>query len=237
PPVRDALALVASWRIGRVERVRIDFQRPATPEILGWRGDPARSGGGVLMDGGLPACDLARRFLGDVVAAHGSVQQHPDFAPGCESEAYACFRDHDRAVAEVRACWENTAPSRYSLEVQGTQGHLTLDMNRWRLSGALDSGRIVFQPYLAERMTERFFRNRHGCAQSFVHEVQAFVSTIKGRRLGRDEASGWDGSRVLEMIDAVYRSDRTGDEVVVHSAPVRRLGVARQSVATRRRVA
>jgi hypothetical protein len=70
-----------------------------------------------------------------------------------------------------------------------------------------------------------------------VRELVAFIGTIKGRRLCREEASGWDGSRVLEMVDAVYRSDRAGVEVPVHAPPVRPLGVAGHPLAARRRVA
>src|SRR5829696_3673191 len=70
PPVRDALALVGSWSIGRVEGVRAEIGHMASPEFLGsWHSDVARSGGGTLMDNGPHACDLVRLLLGEVVAA------------------------------------------------------------------------------------------------------------------------------------------------------------------------
>lgn len=238
PPLRDALALVASWRIGRVESVRVEFQRAATPEFLaGWRTNAARAGGGVLMDGGLAACDVVRRFLGEVVAAKGIAQHRLDLAPGCESDAYAFFRDHDRGCAEVRACWEPSARTGLSVEIRGSQGHLHVETAPWRLSGSLAGGRPLFRTFLTERVAERVFRERNGCERACAEELEAFLDTIKGQRLSRAEASGWDGCRVLEMADAVYRSDRSGVEVPVHPEPIRRLGVARRLALPQRRVA
>src|SRR4051794_37836471 len=86
PPVRDALALVSRWAIGRVEKVTADIGHAASPEFLAsWHTDVERSGGGTLMDNGPHACDLVRRFLGEVVAARGSVSDL--VRPGCEKEA------------------------------------------------------------------------------------------------------------------------------------------------------
>ncbi len=89
PPVRDALALVGSWAIGRVEAVRAEIGHMASPEFLrSWHTDVARSGGGTLMDNGPHACDLVRRFLGEVVAVEGSVCDAFGLPAGCETEAY-----------------------------------------------------------------------------------------------------------------------------------------------------
>ena len=65
--------------------------------------------------------------------------------------------------------------------------------------------------YLAARVAERAFRVRFGCERSLAREVETFVQAIQGQT--GSGASGWDGCRVTEMIDAVYRSDATGREV------------------------
>src|SRR3954464_4068376 len=99
PPVRDALALGRRWAIGRVEEVKAEIGHTASPEFLAsWHTDVDRSGGGTLMDNGPHACDLVRRFLGEVATARGSVRDH--LRPGCELEAQGVFRDLDRGVGE-----------------------------------------------------------------------------------------------------------------------------------------
>jgi predicted dehydrogenase len=226
PPIRDALALVSRWAIGRVDAVRADIGHKAAPEFLAsWHTDAVRSGGGTLMDNGPHACDLVRRFLGEVVAARGSLQHH--VRPGCEMEAHAVFRDHDRGIGEVRSTWTN--PSGYlTVEVLGSEGHLKIETAPWRLTGALEGGKRVSKRYLTDRLAERRFRGLFGCERSLVRELEAFVSTPWGQP--RLEATGWDGCRITEMIDAVYRSDQTGEEVALEPLLVHLPSRARRRV-------
>jgi predicted dehydrogenase len=211
PPVVDALELAAAWQIGRVEGVRAEIGHKASPEFLGsWHTDVARSGGGTLIDNGPHACDLIRRLLGEVVAVKGYCRESLALPKRCEVEAYALFRDFDQGFAELRSSWNQ--PSGYlTLEVRGSEGWLVVETAPWRLSGVLASGRQVFRTYLFERAAEKAFRLRFGCERSLVREIEAFLEPASSQP--RPEATGWDGCRVTEMIEAVYRSDTTGEEV------------------------
>ena len=211
PPVRDALALVGSWAIGRVESVRAEIGHLATPDFLkSWHTEVSRSGGGTLMDNGPHACDLIRRFLGEVVLAKGFVRQDVHLPAGCEVEAYGLFRNHDNAVAELHASWA-LRTGYLTVDVRGSEGFLRLETAPWRLTGSLADGRRLDRRYLAERVLDRAHRARFGCERSIVRELEAFASP--GGSPPRSGANGWDGCRVTEMIQAVYQSDRTGDEV------------------------
>ena len=212
PPVADALDLAGSWAIGRVESVRAEIGHRAGAAFLsGWHTDVARSGGGTLIDNGPHACDLIRRFLGEVVAAKGYLRQSVGLPPGCETEAYALFKDFDHGYAELRSSWALTS-GYLTLDVRGSDGWLRVETAPWRLSGVLSNGRVERRTYFSERVDDRLFRLRSGCERTFVREVEAFVSTPKDPRQ-RPEGTGWDGCRVTEMVDAVYRSDETGGEV------------------------
>jgi len=211
PPVRDALALASRWAIGRVESVQAEIGHMASSEFLAsWHTDLAHSGGGTLMDNGPHACDLVRRFLGEIVAAKGSLRSH--YRPGCEMEAHGVFRDADGGMGEVRSSW--TRPSGYlTVDVKGTAGQLRIETAPWRLSGVVEGGKRIVHRYLTDRLAERRFRGLFGCERSLVRELEAFVATPWGQP--RLEATGWDGCRVTEMIDAVYQSDRSGHEVAL----------------------
>jgi predicted dehydrogenase len=226
PPVSDALELAATWRIGRVEAVRAEIGHRASPEFLAsWHTDLARSGGGTLMDNGPHACDLIRQLLGEVVAAKGYLRQTIGLSRGCEVEAYALFRDFDQGYAELRSSWNQ--PTGYlTIEVHGTEGWLRVETAPWRLSGELSNGRRLARTYLAERMAERVFRARFGCERSLVQELEAFLAptTTEPRR----GATGWDGCRVTQMIDAVYRAHATGSEVRLEPPLVHLPSVARR---------
>ncbi len=226
PPVYDALKLVSEWSIGRVESVRATIGHRATAAFLaGWHADRAVSGGGTLMDNGPHACDLVRRFLGEVVAAEGYVRDTLGLPWGVESEAFALFRNHDRAVAEVRSSW--TLESGYlTLEIRGSGGHLKVETAPWRLSGRLVDGTRVDRRYLAERVFEKVHQRRFGCETSLVSELEWFAHSDAD---GPSPAgTGWDGCRATEMIDAVYRSAASGSEVPL-SPPIVRTPNARRA--------
>src|SRR5262249_55271121 len=160
PPVRDALALVGRWAIGRVELVTAEIGHVASPEFLAsWHTDVTRSGGGTLMDNGPHACDLIRRFLGEVVCASGTLQD--EVKPGCELDATGVFRNKDRGIGEIRSTW--TDPAGYlTIEVHGSSGHLRIETAPWRLTGVLEGGKRVSKRYLADRLAERRFRGLFG---------------------------------------------------------------------------
>jgi len=227
PPVADALDLVAAWSIGRVEGVRAEIGHRANAAFLAsWHTDVARSGGGTLMDNGPHACDLIRRLLGEVVAVKGYRRRSLSLPRDCEPEAYALFKDFDQGFAELRSSWHQ--PVGYlTLEVRGSDGWLKVETAPWRLTGELSNGRRERRSYTLDRLAERLFRVQLGCERSLVREVEAFVSSPRD---DRPEATGWDGCRVTEMIDAVYRSDETGEEVRLDAPLVNLPSSARRRV-------
>ena len=106
PPVRDALALVSALgdrpRRARPRRDRAHGLARVPGELahrrrpLGRRDADGQRPARLRPDPPLPR----RGVLGAGVA------RRPDrAAPGCESEAYALFRDHDRGIGEVRSSW------------------------------------------------------------------------------------------------------------------------------------
>ena len=208
PPVRDAARLVESWAIGRVESVRVEVGRRASlPFLQSWHTEVGRSGGGCLVDHGPLACDLIRRFVGEVVLAKGFVRQEVRLPHGCESEAFGLFRNHDNAYAELHASW-NLPAAGTTIAVRGEGGHLTVGLDPWRLSGRLGDGRVLDRRYRRARAAERWHRARHGCPSSIAAELDAF-----GGPGAAGEFPGWDGAATTEMIRALLQSDRTGEEV------------------------
>lgn len=219
PPVADALRLVSSWSIGRIESLRITIGHKASPEFLaGWHADRAVSGGGTLMDNGVHACDLARRFLGEIAAVKGYVRDAIGLPFGIESEAFALFRNHERGVAEIRSSW--TLEAGYlTIEVRGSSGFLRVDTAPWRLTGVLKDGTRLDRRYVGRRVAEAIHRQKTGCESSLVTELEQFASTGLGSP--RNYATGWDGAKATEMVDAVYRSAASGAEVELSPAVVK----------------
>ena len=210
PPVRDALAIVSAWGVGRVESVRVQIGHKATAAFLdGWHGDRSVSGGGTLIDNGPHACDLIRRFLGDVGSVQGCIRHEPGGEFGPEREAFALFRNHEHAVGELHSSW-NLGSGYLTIEVRGAAGWLRVETAPWRLTGELAGGTRFRRGYLPARLAERAFRRRFGCERSIVEELASFAATSDWLRPG---ATGWDGCRAVEMVRGIYESSRSGSEV------------------------
>jgi len=219
PPVRDALGMVGSWAIGRVEGLKITIGHMATAEFLsGWHTVAARSGGGTLMDNGPHACDLVRRFMGEVCSAEGYTEDGLDLPAGVESDAYALFQNHEYVGAELHSSWR--LPEGYlTIEIRGDRGHLLVETAPWRLTGTLADGTRLRRTYVAERVAERVHRKLKGCERSHVEELEAFA--VESSAMPRRHASGWDGVRATEMVQAVYESAARGRAVRLEPAPIR----------------
>ncbi len=120
---------------------------------------------------------------------------------GCESEATARFRDHDRGTAEVRSSW--TLPEGYlTIDIRGTEGRLHIETAPWKLTGVLETGRRISKRYLAERVSERRFRG--------LLRVRAVARPRDGsiRRVAGGEAAAVGGNRLGRLSGD--RDDRRG---------------------------
>ncbi|MDX2035656.1 MAG: Gfo/Idh/MocA family oxidoreductase [Isosphaeraceae bacterium] len=220
PPVRDALVLHHEWAIGRVESVRIEIGHSASPEFLAsWHTDVERSGGGTLFDNGPHACDLIRRWIGDVTHAKGYVQTTPALDPRCDVEAFGLFRGRGRAIAELHSSW-NLARGYLTIDVRGDDGWIHVETAPWRLAAVVAGGRRITRGYLRERVHARLHRARFGCEPTHVAELADLVARIEGRP--HRGATGWDGVHVTEMIEAVYQAARIGEEVTIPDPVVAR---------------
>jgi len=72
---------------------------------------------------------------------------------------------------------------------------------------------------VAERVAERVHRKLKGCERSHVEELEAFA--VESSAMPRRHASGWDGVRATEMVQAVYESAARGRAVRLEPAPIR----------------
>ena len=204
PPVRDALKLESEWQLGAIESLRIQIGHQATAEFLaGWHGDRDQAGGGTLIDNGPHACDLIRRFLGEVTTAQAAIRQGPT---DCEHEAFGLFRNHQQAVAELHSSW-SLKTGYLTIEVRGASGWLKVETAPWRLTGQLADGRRINRRYVVDRVKERLYQRRYGTERSIVRELESFVAP---KHAPREGATGWDGCRAAEMVQALYESDRHG---------------------------
>lgn len=211
PVNHEIAALLREGAIGRVTlaRIRHGHSHGFDPAFRqGWFVDPARSGGGTLLDEGVHAADFLRWMFGDPVSAYATISSGT-FGLPVEDTAAAIFRYENGMIAEVATSWAFTGADT-SIEIYGTDGTILL--------GGVD---IASRP-ARERDFLRIFR-RDGGGGSWSssptvphfktgifheHVAWAFVKALKGGETMPVTLE--DGRRAFAMIDAAYRSARSG---------------------------
>ncbi|MES2212643.1 MAG: Gfo/Idh/MocA family oxidoreductase [Pseudomonadota bacterium] len=163
-----------------------------------WRADPARSGGGELIDQGPHLIDLSRYFLGEFTDVQGFAHTYYWDMP-VDDNGFMLLKTKDQQVAFLHAScteWKNL----FSLEIYGKQGKLDIS----GLGGS----------YGIERLTHYHMRPEMGppdttsweypmADDSWSFELAEFYDDIRLNRT--PEAGLQDALEALRIIEIVYK--------------------------------
>jgi len=182
---RRISALVAEGALGTVTAVRIVYAcwvGPAFNAALGrdnWRVDPARAGGGALIDLAPHGLDLARMILGSQfveIAAMGQTQVH---AYPVEDGAVLMARAASGALVQMHVAYNcpETLPRR-RLEVVGTGGQIVATDTMGQTPG----GTLAF---IDAATGVAHTLDVPGVERSpFLNQVEAFARAVEGEPFG-----------------------------------------------------
>jgi predicted dehydrogenase len=162
-----------------------------------WRADPAKAGGGELLDQGVHLIDLTRRFLGDVAATSGFADTFFWDMP-VEDNGFVCTRHAGGQVGWLHAScseWKNL----FCLEIYGRTGKLQID----GLGGSYGVERLAYYRMLPQMgPPETTIWEYPGDDTSWAAEFRAFEAAIGGKPgVG---ATLEDAVAALEVVGAVY---------------------------------
>ena len=211
PVNREIIQIVRSGTLGRIVlcRVRHGHGHGLSDDFRqAWFVDPARSGGGTLLDEGIHAADFLRWIFGEPNSVSAVISCSALNLP-VEDTALALFQYSDGLIAEVATSWCFTAADT-SIEIYGTGGTILL--------GGVD---LASRPTRDSDFLRIFRREGEGGAWTssstvphfktgifHEHVAWAFVDAF---RQGRTMPVGVDdGMRAFAMIEAAYRASRSG---------------------------
>jgi len=202
PAIQKARSLVDEGSLGPLMFIRgryghggrIGYDRE-------WRADPRLSGGGELIDQGVHLIDLAGWFLGDLTEVSGHTATYFWDMP-VDDNAFLSLRTAGGQTAWLHAScteWKNL----FSFEIYGRNAKIAVD----GLGGSYGTERLTLYRMLPQMGPPGISSWEYpGADESWSRELQAFVGDIQA---GIDSGPGLsEGIRVLEIVEAVYKSQR-----------------------------
>ncbi len=210
PKTLKALASTRNGAMGRVLWVRSRETHPGPHSAWFW--DPARSGGGAVIDMGCHCIEIGRNFIGKDkrplrAFCWGATQVHPIEA---EDHAIGLVEYEGGAVGQFEVSWTFRGGMDLRDEVSGTEGTIRLDhflRTGFEMFTAAGEGGYVAEK--AEGATGWLFPvGDEAHALGYVH---MFQDMLDAREAGRPPMETfYDGYVVNAVIDACYRSMRSG---------------------------
>jgi len=224
-----AKAVVESGDLGTIYHTKAHlFRRRGVPGLGGWFTDKEMSGGGPLIDIGVHIIDIAswlkgfpvsRRVSGKVYSHFGKRMKdyvYEDMWAGppkldgvcdVEDSAHAMIHFEGGGSLDLQVSWAINMPtpnmaSAETIGLFGDRGGLTFDLLGEYVDVATESyGRNVDTRIL---LTE---------TDKFVEQARAFAQSVKSRHT--PAATGEQGLYVQSIIDAIYESSQSDQEVTL----------------------
>lgn len=193
----------------------------------GWFGDKSRSAGGPLIDLGVHVIDLTRYLMGNPkpVSVYGATFQKLLNRPNIKAEknytsvsstekdicdvedlASAMIRYDNGAVLSIEASFSlNIKKDEGKIELFGTKGGAKLDPELEMYTEIND--------YLADVSLD--YPTALSFDGLFANEINHYISCIKDGIPCKSPAE--DGIAIMQILDAVYESAKTGHEVILEN--------------------
>jgi UDP-N-acetylglucosamine 3-dehydrogenase len=172
----------------------------------GWFVDPKQAGGGAALDLGVHVVDLALWYLGEIASVSGctaTISKPIDV----DDTAVMLLRFRSGALGVIEASWASQ-PGLSGLEIYASAGRVIMGYPRNELSVVRADGTAV-PGYSGEELAALF--DARDPLAPFRALAQNFADAIDGRAV--PTPNGLDGLRAVEVIDACYRSSRSGRHI------------------------
>jgi predicted dehydrogenase len=199
---------LAAGALGEVYHSRAVWTRTwGVPQgVGGWFIDPARAGGGALIDIGIHVMDLAWFLMGCPVPATVSGQVYNKFPELTKTDdsAFALIRFADGRSLQVESSWVLAQEDDHmGVHLYGTGGGAHVD------DYSLDLYTVSGQSRVRTSLSVK------GGLPAFTAQAANFARAVRGEEPPRTPAS--HGVQVMTLLEAIYRSGKEGREVVLSS--------------------
>lgn len=194
---------VAEGRLGRPVFVRSEFSFPARTHARKWLTDRKVAGGGPIADVGVHCIDSLRWILNDEIKAVSAIGTSDQDSGDVEAAAVLSLEFTRGTLGSVQVSIR--ADYRTPLEIVGESG----------TAKAIDAFSVDNPVEITLRQNQTIEKETVSNADAYARQVDAFSAAVEGKAVF--PASGEDGWQNQDVLDAAFRSLKTGRVEVVPS--------------------
>lgn len=168
-----------------------------------WRSDPQIIIGGQFMDQGIHLVDLFRWFLGDVDKVTGFISTNYWPIAPLEDNGFALLHHTNGVISSIHSSltqWINL----FEFEIYGEKGSISVN----GLGGTYGVEKLIVSAHDPDGPFSYKTTEFRGGDVSWKNEWEEFTMAVKTRQ--EPIANSIDGLKSLEIVNAVYRSSKTG---------------------------
>jgi UDP-N-acetylglucosamine 3-dehydrogenase len=193
--------LIQSGILGRILVFEIDFRDAVDNGSYG-KAHPDSGYGGVLMDGGIHAIDIARYFFGPLLRIRAEEAQRFQFQ-NVEDTVKLDMRTVSGVIGTAHLSWTIKNACDDYIRIYGTQGTLCIGWKKsmYRLNGVIDWIK---------------FGEGYSTLKALTRQLENLIDAVTGD--GIPEITVEDGRESVRALEAAYQSLSTGNWVNLHSA-------------------
>jgi UDP-N-acetylglucosamine 3-dehydrogenase len=201
PNVAKAFDLIKSKKIGDPIFFRGSIGHNGDLLKGRWFWDADLAGGGTFLDNGCHLLDICRELLGEFNRCMGMVSTTFWPVSPLEDNGFSMYRSSTGRTAMIQSSWVEWYGYMY-FEIYGSEGFVIVDSRR--------ANKTLYGKRGEESTT--LFDYSDIAPRSHELELIDFISHIRDNT--QPLPSGYDGLRVLQMVQALYDSSRDGKEII-----------------------
>lgn len=189
--------------IGDIFYVKTGWIKPQSSNQK-WMLEQEKSGGGVFLDNGIVMMDLGFWILGFPEIKSVSATNYFHNTKSVEDSSIAVIKFKNKATLTIEVSWSMLRDGDlFYCNVYGKEGSSSI--NPFKIFKRMDGNLYNITP-------KKLALPANAYKKSYEYELKHFVGALKGNN--NIISSGEDALKVMEAVDAVYKSSKTEKEII-----------------------